>query len=79
MHRVQASLFPMEADDPDAVINHSIDVLKSMGVECDVGPVSTEFSAEDDQLWACLRAAYEAACRHGGEVAMTITITNASE
>lgn len=69
----------MESQDPDDVINHSIDVLKSMGVDCKVGPVSTEFSADDDQTWACLRAAYEAARRQGGEVAMTVTITNATE
>jgi len=79
MNRVEASLFPMETQDPDAVINRSIDVLKSMGVACKVGPVSTEFSADDEQVWECLRAAYEAARQQGGEVAMTVTITNAKE
>lgn len=77
MHRVEASLFPMESQDPDAVIKHSIDVLRSMGVDCQVGPVSTEFSADDKRVWECLKAAYEAACAQGGEVAMTVTITNA--
>ncbi len=79
MNRVETSLFPMESQDPDQVINRSIDVLKSMGVSCKVGPVSTEFDADDDRVWECLKAAYEAARQQGGEVAMTVTITNAEE
>jgi len=77
MNRVETSLFPLESVDPDAVIHRAIDVMRSKGADCQVGPVSTEFTAEDDQLWACLRAAYEAARAEGGEVAMTVTITNA--
>lgn len=79
MNRVEASLFPMEARDPDEVINRAIQVLKSNGADCQVGTVSTEFSADDDQVWTYLRAAYEAAKSEGGEVAMTVTITNAEE
>ena len=76
MIRVQASLYPLESPDPDEVIKRSIRVLESKGVTCNVGPVSTEFCADDDLAWQSLRAAYEAARAEGGEVAMTVTITN---
>lgn len=77
MNRVEAALFPMESSDPDGVILHAIDVLKEQGVHCQVGPVSTEFTGDDDQVWNALRAAYEAARAQSGEVAMSVTITNA--
>lgn len=73
---VQASLYPLESRDADAVINRSIQVLKDQGVRCHVGPVSTEFSGDPDLVWQSLRAAYEAALAEGGEVAMSVTITN---
>jgi len=35
-----------------------------------------EIRGDDDAVWQSLRAAYEAALADGGEVAMTLTITN---
>lgn len=66
----------MESGQPDEVIKRSIRAIEAQGVQTTVGPVSTEIRGDDDAVWQSLRAAYEAALADGGEVAMTLTITN---
>lgn len=78
MISAQVSLYPVEAQDPDAVIMGAIDAARTHeSVSCEVGPVSTEMTGEPDEVWQSLRSMFEHAVREGGEVSMVATITNA--
>lgn len=76
--RAEVSLYPTESVDADHVINQSIERLRELPVEYEVGPVSTELRGRPEDVWASLRRMYEEASIRGGEVSMVITLTNAA-
>lgn len=76
MMRVQASVFPIESQNPDDVIKGSIEALRRQGLECQVGPISTEITGDPEKIWQGLKDAFETAVSQSGEVSMTVTFTN---
>lgn len=74
----EVALYPTESVDADHVINESIEASLSMGdVQYEVGPVSTELSGHPDEVWQALRHMFDEATTRGGEVSMSVTVTNA--
>ncbi|MBE3576031.1 MAG: thiamine-binding protein [Firmicutes bacterium] len=76
MLTAEVSLYPLEAEDSDEIINDSLQALMMHGLETEVGPVSTRLAGPPDQVWAALRRLYERAEAQGREVAMVIQLTN---
>jgi uncharacterized protein YqgV (UPF0045/DUF77 family) len=78
--RAEVSLYPIESDDADEVINTAISCLddEDIDVDYEVGEVSTQIKGEPDQVWAGIRQIFESAISQGGEVAMVVTVTNSS-
>lgn len=73
----QVSLFPTETADADQVIMQSIEnTITANGLDYEVGPVSTQISGTPEDVWKALRNMYEEAAVQGGEVAMSITVSN---
>lgn len=72
----EVSLYPMDTQDSDRIINSSIESLKRQGIACDIGSISTYFSGDPDKVWHGLRTLYETAQKEGKEVAMVVTIAN---
>ncbi|WP_082725902.1 YkoF family thiamine/hydroxymethylpyrimidine-binding protein [Limnochorda pilosa] len=78
MITAQVSLYPVESDDPDEVVNLSLQGLADHGVHWQVGPVSTEIQGEPEQVWGAIRSLFDQALAQGaGEVSMVVTVTNA--
>lgn len=74
----QVSLYPIESVDADYVINESIQSgLEGADLEYEVGPVSTEVSGPPEEVWRALRRMFDEATIRSGEVAMSVTLTNA--
>lgn len=76
MISAEVSLYPLETTESDAVIKNSLRALAEGGLEFEVGPLSTKISGSPDEVWRGLRALFERAHAHGGEVSMVVTISN---
>lgn len=72
----EVSIYPQDSQNSDAVIKAALNELETMGVRCEVGPVSTFFAGDPEVVWNGLRTLYTAAASRGREVAMVATITN---
>lgn len=73
----QVSLYPTESVDADHVINQAIESsLANIDVDYVVGPVSTEVAGTPEDVWLALRNMYNEAVVRGGEVSMSITVSN---
>lgn len=73
----QVALYPTETVDADHVINQSLETaLADSEVDVAVGPVSTQISGAPEDVWRALRKLYEEAAVRGGEVAMSVTLSN---
>lgn len=79
MHiKAEVSLYPTESVDADHVINQSIESsLASGDLDYEVGPVSTEIGGSSEEVWRALRSMFDEATLRGGEVSMSVTLTNA--
>lgn len=74
----EVSLYPTESVDADHVINQSIESSLSEGqLEYAVGTVSTEIEGSPNEVWQALRNMFDEATVRGGEVSMSVTLTNA--
>ncbi len=69
------AVYPLRQPDYRA-IESALEALRSSGLSIDIQPMHTELSGPLDEVFAALRAAFEAACQHGVAV-MVLTLTNA--
>lgn len=76
MVQAQVSVYPIETNDADAVINSSINALAEEDVDYTVGPISTQLRGNADQVFAALQELFTRACQGGGEVSLVATVTN---
>ncbi|HHY45758.1 MAG TPA: hypothetical protein GX506_00465 [Firmicutes bacterium] len=79
MISAEVSLYPMEKVNSDEVIKDSLKALTANGLSLQVGPLSTRVSGPDDAIWTGLRALFDRAQAHGGEIAMVVTVANSRE
>jgi uncharacterized protein YqgV (UPF0045/DUF77 family) len=69
------AVYPLRQTDY-AAVEAAIEALHSSGLPVEVQPMHSELSGSLEEVFAALRAAFEAAARYGVTV-MTVTITNA--
>lgn len=72
----QFSLYPLGVEDLSPGINAAVAELASLGLEPDVGPMSTYMMGDSGLVFEGLKRAFDAAAR-AGDVVMTVTVSNA--
>ncbi len=72
----QFSLYPLGVEDLSPAIDAAVAELSRLGLETDVGPMSTQVSGAVETVFDGLRRAFEAVAREG-PVVMTVTVSNA--
>ncbi len=73
----EVSLFPLEVVNSDAIINQSLEALKTTGIKHEIGNQSTYlYSDSPDQIWNGLQTIYREAARAGTEFSMVINLSN---
>ena len=72
----QFSLYPLGMVDLGPVIEAAVAEFLRLGLETDVGPMSTYVSGDADVVFQGLGRAFEVAAR-AGHVVMTVTVSNA--
>jgi uncharacterized protein YqgV (UPF0045/DUF77 family) len=72
----QFSLYPLGVENLSPSIDAAIAELRGLGLETDVGAMSTYVSGETETVFQGLRQAFDAAARRG-HVVMTVTLSNA--
>jgi uncharacterized protein YqgV (UPF0045/DUF77 family) len=72
----QFSLYPLGVEDLSPAIDAAVAEMRAMGLELDVGPMSTQVTGETGAVFEGLRRAFEAVAGEG-HVVMTVTVSNA--
>jgi uncharacterized protein YqgV (UPF0045/DUF77 family) len=72
----QFSLYPLGVQDLGPPIDAAVVELASLGLETEVGPMSTYVTGNSGLIFEGLRRAFDAAVREG-HVVMTVTVSNA--
>ena len=72
----QFSLYPLGTEILGPAIDAAVGELRSLGLETEVGPMSTYVTGEGAVIFEGLRRAFDAVAREGG-VVMTVTVSNA--
>lgn len=73
----EVSLFPLEVVNSDAIINQSLEALKTTGIKHEIGNQSTYlYSESPDQIWNGLQTIYREAAKAGTEFSMVINLSN---
>ncbi len=72
----QFSIYPLGVEDLSPSIEAALGELRSLGLDVEVGPMSTYFVGEADVVFAGLRRAFEVAAREG-LVIVNVTLSNA--
>ena len=72
----QFSLYPLGVEDLGAAIEAAVSELRHLGLDVDVGPMSTYVSGDANTIFQGLRRAFEVAAEEG-HVVMTVTLSNA--
>jgi uncharacterized protein YqgV (UPF0045/DUF77 family) len=72
----QFSLYPLGVDDLSPAIDAALDQMRGLGLEIDVGSMSTQVTGETAEVFEGLRRAFDAVARDG-HVVMTVTVSNA--
>ncbi|ADL07019.1 YkoF family thiamine/hydroxymethylpyrimidine-binding protein [Thermosediminibacter oceani] len=75
----EVSIYPMETQNSDQVINQALASIKDKGVTCQVGTISTYISGPPEKVWECIRTLYDAASARSKELSMVVTISNSQE
>jgi len=72
----QFSLYPLGVDDLSPAIDAAVAEMKALGLDLDVGPMSTQVTGDTGSVFEGLRRAFDAVAREG-HVVMTVTVSNA--
>ena len=72
----QFSLYPLGVEDLGPAIDAAVGELKRLGLEVDVGPMSTYITGESEAVFQGLSRAFDAAAG-SGQVVLTATLSNA--
>jgi YKOF-related Family. len=70
----EVSVYPQNTN-ANNIISDAISKLNQQSVQSKVGDVSTHLTGNDDQVWQCLKSAWDSA-KNAGEVSMVVTFTN---
>ena len=72
----QFSLYPLGVDNLGPTIDAALAQMRGLGLDMDVGPMSTQVTGETAQVFEGLRSAFDTVARDG-HVVMTVTVSNA--
>jgi uncharacterized protein YqgV (UPF0045/DUF77 family) len=72
----QFSLYPLGVDDLGPAIDTAVTGMQTLGLELQVGAMSTTVTGEASVVFEGLRRAFEAVAADG-HVVMTVTVSNA--
>jgi uncharacterized protein YqgV (UPF0045/DUF77 family) len=71
----EVSIYPQNTPNGKQVISNAISKMNQQDVQCKVGSVSTHIDGNDEEVWQCIKSAWESA-KNSGEVSMVVTFTN---
>lgn len=71
----EVSVYPQNTQKANEIITDAIGKLKQQSVQCKVGTVSTHVDGNDEQVWQCVKSAWDSA-KSEGEVSMVVTFSN---
>ncbi len=72
----QFSLYPLGVEDLSPAIDAAVAELRSLGLDLDVGSMSTQVTGESGLVFEGLKRAFDTVAREG-QVVMTVTVSNA--
>jgi len=72
----QFSLYPLGVADLSPAIEAAVGEFRRLGLETNVGPMSTYVSGDAESVFHGLRRAFEVAAQ-AGHVVLTVTVSNA--
>lgn len=75
MIQATIAIYPL-GQETSAAVHRAVDSLQRAGVEYETRAMQTELRGMPDEVFAAIRAAYDAAAEEGG-VVMSTTISNA--
>ncbi len=71
----EVSVYPQNIENGNTIISNAISKLNQQSVQCNVGSVSTHIDGNDDQVWQCVKSAWDSA-KNAGQVSMVVTFSN---
>jgi len=71
----EVSVYPQNTQNANHIITDAISKLNQQSVQCKVGSVSTHVDGNDDQVWQCVKSAWDSA-KNAGQVSMVVTFSN---
>jgi uncharacterized protein YqgV (UPF0045/DUF77 family) len=72
----QFSLYPLGVEDLSPAIDAAVAEMEALGLELDVGSMSTQVTGDTALVFEGLKRAFDVAAREG-HVVMTVTVSNA--
>jgi uncharacterized protein YqgV (UPF0045/DUF77 family) len=72
----QLSIYALGIEDIGPAIEAAVAELRSLGLEPEVGPMSTYVTGDDETVFEGLKRAFAVAAQEG-HVVMTVTVSNA--
>ncbi|TYP52437.1 YkoF family thiamine/hydroxymethylpyrimidine-binding protein [Thermosediminibacter litoriperuensis] len=75
----EVSIYPLETQNSDQVVNQALASIKDMGVTCQVGTISTYITGSPEKVWECIRTLYDTASTRAKELSMVVTISNSQK
>jgi uncharacterized protein YqgV (UPF0045/DUF77 family) len=72
----QFSLYPLGVEDLSPAIDAAVAEMQALGLELDVGSMSTQVTGETALVFEGLKRTFDVAAREGN-VIMTVTVSNA--
>ncbi len=71
----EVSVYPQNTQNANHIITDAIGKLNQQSVQCKVGSVSTHIDGNEDQVWQCVKSAWDSA-KNSGQVSMVVTFSN---
>jgi uncharacterized protein YqgV (UPF0045/DUF77 family) len=68
--------YPLRTEQLGPTIDAALDASRETGLAVEVGRMSTTLAGTDEEVFAALRAAFQAAAGHG-DVALVVTVSSA--
>ena len=72
----QFALYPLGVEDLSPSIDAAVAEMKALGLELEVGPMSTQVTGDSSLVFEGLRRAFDTTAQDG-HVVMTVTVSNA--
>ncbi len=75
----EITLYPLETENSDEIINQALSLVRKNNVSCEVGTISSFIKGDPEQVWQSIRTLYDAASSRSKELSMVLTVSNAQK